>query len=89
MDWKIKWTLEKVEFVIKHACLNEFQAKVLMSRVQCMTIKEMCYFYNCSEKKIRNAIDLIAERYDELQKEHPDILNPRRRSVAEEYMDNN
>lgn len=89
MDWRIKWTKEILDYVIENCCLNKFQADVLRSRVHCMTVKEMCFFYNCSESKIYSTIRLIAERYDTLQALHPDILNPRRKSAQEEFMDNN
>lgn len=89
MDWKIKWTKETLDYVIDNCCLNEFQADILTSRVHCMTVKEMCYFYHCSESKIYAAIRLIAERYDALQAQHPEILNPRCTSAQEEYMNKN
>lgn len=81
------WTRRVYEFFCDAANLNKLDRDILAQRIAGMTIKEMTFFYGLSESAINKRIARMKRVYDEVQKEYPEELHPRKNSAAETYMD--
>lgn len=84
---QVHWTEKKTEFFIEKGCLNEEQAYIMRSRVRGSTVTEQALYLNKSEATIHRMIRTLKDLYDEVQREHPDDLPPRKKSAKEDYMD--
>lgn len=89
MSIQVIWTKRVTDFFEEMANLNETERKILESRIAGMTVRQMSRYYAMSERTIATIIARLKVKYDEVQKEFPDDLKPRRNSAAETYMDNN
>lgn len=89
MAHQVIWTRRVYEFFCDAANLPQIDRQILAQRIGGMTIKEMTFFYGLSESSINKRIARMKRLYDEVQKEYPDDLRPRRSSAAETYMDKN
>lgn len=87
MAHQVIWTRRVYEFFCDAANLNKLDRDILAQRIAGMTIKEMQFFYGLSESALNKRIARMKRIYDEVQKEYPDELKPRKTSAAETYMD--
>lgn len=87
---QIKWTRTAMETFIHESMLTDFEEKVIRTRIeQSWTRTKQAYELHCSLSTIDRTIKDLRERYDVIQKHHPDIMPVRRMSAQEEYLDNN
>ena len=86
---QVIWTRKVYEFFCDAGNLSQIDRDILAQRIAGMTVKEMQFFYGLSESAIHKRIARMKKIYDEVQREYPDELKPRRSSAAETYMDNN
>lgn len=89
MAHQVNWSKDVLEFFIEQALLNDFEEEIMRTRVQGMTVLEQASHLLCSKSKVEKAIALLKKKYDNVQKQYPDKLPPRRFSAKETYMDNN
>ena len=89
MSHQVIWTARVVELFETAANLNDLEKQILESRVHGMTIRQQALFYNLSESTVSRIVARLKRKYDEVQKEFPDDLKPRRKSAAETYLDEN
>ena len=89
MARQVIWTRRVYEFFCDAANLQKLDRDILAQRIAGMTVKEMQYFYGLSESAINKRIARMKRLYDEVQREYPGELKPRRMSAAETYMDEN
>lgn len=87
MAHQVIWTRRVYEFFCDAANLTKLDRDILSQRIAGMTIKEMQFYYDLSESAINKRIARLKRIYDEVQKEYPEELKPRRTSAAETYMD--
>lgn len=87
MAHQVIWTKKTLDTFIKLGNLNEFQQQIMITRCNNKTVIEQSIMLNCSESKVHKEIARIKRIYDEVQKQHPDELPPRRSSTKELYMD--
>ena len=85
---QVEWTRHIVDTFIEEAMLSEIEVKVLETRVKGMPISQQAQLLNISESSVNRIISRLKQKYDSVQKYHPD-LPPRRVSNEEIYMDNN
>lgn len=84
---QVEWTAKKTEFFIEKGCLSEEEAYIMRSRVRGATVTEQALHLHKSEISIHRTIRKLKDKYDEVQREHPEDLPKRRRSKQEDYMD--
>lgn len=89
MARQVIWTRRVYEFFCDAANLNKLDRDILAQRIAGMTVTEMTFFYGLSESAIHKRIARMKRIYDEVQKEYPEELKPRKSSSAETYMDEN
>lgn len=86
MAKQVIWTKYTLETFITEGCLNEFEAEIMRTRVNGMTVLQQSLHLNVSKSTVEKTIAKLKRRYDEVQKKNPDL--PVRRSSAQElYMD--
>ena len=86
MKTKIVWTASTVRFVEEQAMLNEIERKVLEARVYNVSRLQMADYFGFSVSTIDRILKNIFDKYDAIQREFPDVLQPRFVSKEEEYM---
>lgn len=87
MAHQIVWTKRIYEAFVEEGFLNEFELKVLKTRVvDGMTITQQMAYLNCSKSTVDRTIAKLKNRYDEVQKHRPD-LPVRTSSKTEDYLD--
>lgn len=89
MSHQVIWTKDTYDFVCEHAMLSDFERELLSTRIAGMTITQQMFYFNRGRTSINDAIKRIKQKYDVVQKQHPEILDPRTDSVYEKYMDEN
>lgn len=89
MAHQVIWTARVMQLFEDAANLNDIERKILESRVHGMTIRQQAFHYNLSESTVSRIVSRLKRKYDEVQKEYPDDLKPRRNSAVETYMDEN
>lgn len=87
MSRQVIWTRRVYEFFCDAANLSKIDRDILAQRIAGMTVTEMSFFYGLSESAIHKRIARMKRLYDEVQREYPEELRPRRKSAAETYMD--
>ncbi|MCQ2465729.1 MAG: hypothetical protein MJ095_09115 [Oscillospiraceae bacterium] len=86
MSKQVIWTKFILETFIREGCLNEFEAEIMRTRIDGMTVLQQSLRMNCSKSTVEKTIAKLKVRYDEVQKRCPEL--PVRRSSAQElYMD--
>lgn len=84
---KIVWTRRVYEFFCTEGNIKQIDREILAQRIAGMTVKEMAQYYSMGESTIHKHISDMMKIYDIVQKEYPDILNPRKESEDEKFMD--
>ena len=87
MAHQVIWTKKRLEFFLEHSGMNSFQKQIMRDRCESVTVIQMSLLYHCSESTIHKEIARIKRIYDEVQKQYPDELPPRKSSAKELYMD--
>lgn len=87
MAHQVIWTKKTLEFFLEHSGMSDFQKQIMIDRCKNVTVIQMSLKYNCSESTVHKEIAKIKRIYDEVQRQHPDELPPRKKSSKELYMD--
>lgn len=87
MTKQVTWTKKIIEDFIEYAYLSEDEALIMRTRAQGWTVSKQAMELNKSESSVHKTIKSLKEKYDIVQKEHPDKFPKRRTSAKEEYMD--
>lgn len=87
MSHEVKWTKRTTDFFLENSNATEFEKQVLLTRISGMSIVQQSYFFSCSTATISRAIKKLKILYDEVQREYPEELRPRKTSVYETYLD--
>lgn len=87
MAHQVIWTKKTLEFFLEHSGMSSFQKQIMRDRCDSVTVLQMSFLYHCSESTIHKEIARIKRIYDEVQKQYPDELPPRKASAKELYMD--
>lgn len=85
----IHWTKKTFEIFVEEAMLSELETAILEERIKGLTVTEMSMKHNVSASTIHSIIKKMREKYDIVQKQHPDVFPIQRVSKEEIYMDNN
>lgn len=89
MSRQVVWTLDTLNNFRKYGCLTDFQYEVLKTRISGMTQQSQAFFFNCSISVIRRTVSDLKVLYDKVQKEHPELFEPRKNNVYEKWLDEN
>lgn len=87
MSHQVIWTKQTLDFFLDHSGMNDLQKQIMITRCQNMTVVQQAQLLHCSESKIHKEIAKIKCIYDEVQRQHPDVLPVRKSSAKELYMD--
>jgi len=86
---QVIWTKRVESFFADVANLTPFERDVLRCRISGMTRLQTSFYLSISVSSIDKCIARLKRLYDEVQREYPDDLKPRRSSAQETYMDDN
>ena len=89
MSHQVIWTRRVFEFFSDAAKLTKLEREVLETRISGMTRVQQSLYFSLSISTIDKIIARLKRLYDEVQREYPDELKPRRTSACETYMDEN
>lgn len=82
MSYEVVWTRKKYELMCTEGMLSEEDQKILDMHIRRRSHLEIAIALNYTDvDPINEAINRLKIVYDELQKEYPDILEPRVKSV--------
>lgn len=82
MSYEVVWTRRKYDLMCVEGMLSDEDAKILELHIRRKSLLEIATELNYSDvDPINDAINRLKIIYDELQKEYPDILSPRSKSV--------
>lgn len=87
MAHQVKWNKKVFDIFVSEAMLSDFEIQVLETRIKGWSIVKQCIEFSCSESTINRTVALLKQKYDNVQKHHPDELPPRRFSMKETWMD--
>jgi len=87
MAHQVAWTKDILEAFIDMALLSEDEEFVMRTRCKSWTITRQAQYLNCSESTVHNMIRNLKQKYDKVQKEHPELFPERKFSAEEVYMD--
>lgn len=87
MSKQVVWTEKTLNDFIRLGNLNEEDEFIMRSRCKGMTVIQQAEALHCSESRVAKRISQIKKVYDYTQKQHPDMLPPRKASAKELYMD--
>lgn len=87
MSKQVIWTKRTLDFFLENSGMNDFQKQIMTDRCANMTVIQMSMKYHCCESTVHKEIAKIKRIYDEVQRQHPDELPPRKKSSKELYMD--
>lgn len=88
MSHQVNWTQDKLEFFIEKALLNEDEEFIMRTRCKGWTITMQALHLNKSESTVHAMIKKLKSKYDEVQRENPEVLPERKFSAQETFMDN-
>lgn len=86
---EIRWNKNIFDAFVREAMLNDYQIKLLESRIKGDTVKKQALKFHASESTIAREIKHLKQLYDVVQRQHPDEFPVRKNSKEETYMDNN
>lgn len=86
MAHQVAWTKDILEAFIEEALLSEDEEFVMRTRCKNWSISKQAMYLNCSESTVHNMIRLLKNKYDAVQREHPDKFPERKFSAEEVYM---
>lgn len=89
MAVQVIWTKRVFDFFSDAANLTEFEKQVLQCRISNYTQVQTSMYLSCSVSTVAKCVARLKKKYDAVQKEHPDVLRPRRSCAVETYMDDN
>lgn len=82
MSYEVVWTRRKYDLMCNEGMLSEEDAKILDLHIRRKSLQEIALELHYTDvDPINDAINRLKIIYDELQKEYPDILSPRMKSV--------
>lgn len=82
MSYEVVWTRKKFDLMCSEGMLSEEDQKILDMHIRRRSHLEIALALNYADvDPINEAINRLKIVYDELQKEFPDILEPRTKSV--------
>lgn len=84
---QVNWNKNLTELFIDMAMLNDEEQYILTSRIKGTTVTQQAMHLHKSEATIHRTIKNMKIKYDNLQKELPDLFPIRKQSKAEKYMD--
>lgn len=87
MAHQVPWNNRIVDCFTKYALLSENEEYIIRSRAYGTTITAQAEYLHMSIDNVNKIIARLKQKYDLIQKEHPDELPPRRFSARETYMD--
>lgn len=87
MAKQVKWTKQLTEDFIEFASLSDEEAYLMRSRVKNVPISIQSEYIGCSISTTNRMISRLKQKYDAVQKEHPDKFPPRKFSAKETWMD--
>lgn len=86
---QVIWTRRVFEFFADAANLTPLERGIMETRISGMSRLQQSSYFSISLSSLDRAINRIKRKYDEVQKEFPDELKPRRSSTAETFLDQN
>lgn len=89
MSHEVVWTKKVLERFCEAAKLTDFERQVMETRIAGMTITQQAFYLSVSDSTVCRTVARLKKKYDAVQKEYPDELKPRRKTVYEDFMDNN
>lgn len=84
---QVNWNKNLTELFIDMAMLNEEEQYILTSRIKGTTVTQQAMQLNKSEVTVHRMIKNMKIKYDNIQKEFPELFPIRKQSKAEKYMD--
>lgn len=89
MAKQVMWTQKVLESFIELAALSEDEAYIMRTRVRGITVTQQALNLNKSEATVHRMIANLKQKYDAVQKEHPELFPVRKISKVEKFMDEN
>lgn len=87
MAHQVPWTKEILENFIEYALLSDDEEFIMRSRCKGWTVTRQAMYLAKSESSVHTMIKTLKIKYDNVQKEHPDLFPERKFSCEETYMD--
>lgn len=81
MAREVKWTRRKYELVCEQGMLSEDDCQILEEHIKRYTNQAIATKHNVEISVINDTIARLKQVYDEVQKEFPEILEKRDKSV--------
>lgn len=87
MAKQVKWTNDVTNYFIEYALLNEDEEFIIRTRVKGKSIVWQSEQLHCSTATVSRTIKELKEKYDVVQKEHPELFPKRKKSKREDELD--
>ena len=86
MKTKVNWNEELYQNFSKYAMLSERDQEILRMRIMEFTMTEIAVETGWSLSTVKRRVEILLDKYDDVQEKYPDIFPPKRLSEKEQYM---